>query len=111
MGALFKTEEEMPRILVIDRFYMGRMFDPDNGPITISDAELADIKAKGMTHHIRRIDKADPELKEKEGKKLEEMPVEELRALAEDLQVAHEGVKKPALIKAIEEARLAAAGA
>jgi hypothetical protein len=98
--------------MIIDKFYMGRMFDPsDPQPVTVSEAELEEMKAKKMTHHIRRVDKPDAEIKEAGGKKLVEMPIEDLRALAEELQLAHEGLKKPALIKAIEEARLAAAGA
>lgn len=91
----------MPRIMAIDRFYMGQLYD--GGEVyEVSEATLALIKEKKMTHHIQRLDKQDTEIEKASAVDLEKTPMPELRAIAEDRGIDHEGLKKAELIAAIQ---------
>lgn len=98
----------MPRIMVIDRFYMDRLYE--GGEVyNIGEQTLAQIKAKKMTHHIQRLDKKDEEVAKAEETNLSKLTLADLRAKAEDLGIDHEGKSKAQLLEELKALTDAAA--
>ncbi len=92
----------MAKFRVITRCHVGSLYYEDT-IVDLGSAQVELIKEKKMTHHFVPLDAKDAWAKEGTDKKtdFESKKIEELRAIALDLNIEFEGLTKAKLIEAI----------
>jgi hypothetical protein len=93
----------MAKFHVITRCHVGNLYYEDT-IVDLGQAQVDLIKEKKMTHHFVPLDAKDAWAKEAADKKtdFEGKKIEELRAIALDMNIEFEGLKKAELIEAIK---------
>lgn len=93
----------MAKFRVITRCHVGSLFYEDT-IVDLGSAQVDLIKEKKMTHHFVPLDPKDAWPEEATDKKtnFEGKKIEELRAIALELNIEFEGLTKAKLIEAIK---------